>query len=141
MNDPDILSGLVLFFVLAMFGCGAITLTRNHRDALNFQTRLFIYAVLVRFLMAIVIYQFGLVSVLGDEDAIGWSEGIWFYRQWQQNGVGIFELPSVLTGAFEGNHRGYYFLTATLFYFTGATARLPAAALNCFFGGLTVVFT
>ncbi|HEU4389177.1 MAG TPA: hypothetical protein VFV34_15350, partial [Blastocatellia bacterium] len=59
----------------------------------------------------------------------------------EQKHVGLFELPGVLTGAFEGNHRGYYFLTGLLFFFTGSPARLPAAALNCLFGALTVVFT
>jgi hypothetical protein len=57
-----------------------------------------------------------------------------------RDGIGPIDLLSVLTGAFEGNHRGYGYLLGALFYYTDAPARLPAAALNCFFGALTVIF-
>lgn len=140
MTDPDLLSGLALIVALGIIGYLLIPLTRNHRATLSLQGRIFLIAFGVRFLAAIAVYQFDLVSVLGDEDSSGWSAGIQFYEEWVRRGVGILDLPGVLVGAFEGHHRGYYFLTGTLFFFTGAPARLPAAALNCFFGALTVVF-
>src|SRR5262245_60267844 len=123
-----------------MVGYFLLTITWIHRGTMGFQTRLFLWALAVRFIFAVVVYQFGLVSVLGDEDATGWSAGVQFYREWEQKGVGLVELPAVLTGACEGQHRGCSLLTGTLFLFTGTPARMPAAALNCLFGAMTVVF-
>lgn len=140
MKDPDLLSGLALTVVLGVVGYLLISLTQNHRGTLSFQAKIFLIALGVRFLAAIAVYQFDLVSVLGDEDSSGWSAGIQFYQEWVRRRVGFLDLPEVLIGSFEGQHRGYYYLTGTLFFFTGAAARLPAAALNCFFGALTVVF-
>lgn len=140
MKDPDLFSGLALIIALGVVGYLLILLTRNHRATVPFQAKIFIIALAIRFVASIAVYQFGLVSVLGDEDSSGWSAGIEFYQQWVQRRVGVLDLPDVLAGALEGHHRGYYFLTGTLFFFTGAPARLPAAALNCFFGALTVVF-
>jgi hypothetical protein len=39
----------------------------------------------------------------------------------------------------DGRNRGYWHLLGWLFFFTGLEGRLPAAALNCFFGAMTVV--
>jgi 4-amino-4-deoxy-L-arabinose transferase-like glycosyltransferase len=140
VNDPDLPSGLALFFIFAMLGYFLVTLTRNHRQSLQLQAKLFICALAVRFAVSIVVYQFGLVSVIGDEDASGWAAGIGIYQEWVRKGIGLFELPNALAGAFDGHHKGYYFLTGALFFFSGTAARLPAAALNCLFGALTVVF-
>lgn len=140
MNDPDLPAGLALFFILGVAGYMLLTLTWNHQQTLPFQWKLFFSAFAVRFAVSIAVYQFGLVSVLGDEDSSGWSAGIYFYNDWVRRDIGLMDLPSVLLGAFEGHHRGYYYLTGTLFYLFGSAARLPAAALNCMFGALTVVF-
>jgi hypothetical protein len=45
-----------------------------------------------------------------------------------------------MAAAYQGHHEGYYHLIAAMFYITDAPYRLPAAALNCFFGAMTVVF-
>jgi 4-amino-4-deoxy-L-arabinose transferase-like glycosyltransferase len=138
MNDLNLDFGLVLFLLLGGLGWVILTLTRNHSQTMRLQLKLFLWAFGLRFGMSLAIYQFGLVSVLGDDDAIGWNFGVSYYNAWQR--VSFLDLPSVLMGAFEGNHRGYYYLLGTLFYFTDSPGRFPAAVLNCFFGALTVVF-
>src|SRR5215467_6354138 len=140
MQDPDLSSGLMLFALLLLVGCGALTLTWNHRETQRFQLKLFVSAFCLRFLTSIIIYQFGFVNVLKDEDASGWTSGVVFYGEWKRHLVGLFDLPSVLAGAFQSQHKGYGFLLGALFYVTDAPARLPAAVLNCFFGAITVVF-
>jgi hypothetical protein len=107
---------------------------------MDFQIRLFLIAFAIRFAMAIVIYQFGLVNVLGDEDSSGWRVGVLIMEKWQADGVGLVGLPGALLQAFRDYHRGYFYLLALLFHVTGLPGRMPAAALNCFFGALTVIF-
>lgn len=140
MTDPDFLSGILLFFLLATLGSFALFATRTYQQTLRFQLKIFLCAFVLRFAASILIYQYGLVKVLGDEDAIGWWAGVFLYRDWVRQGLGLFDLPVVLTGAFNGNHLGYGYMLGSLFYITDTPARLPAAALNCFFGALTVVF-
>ncbi|MCI0485709.1 MAG: hypothetical protein L0229_03820 [Blastocatellia bacterium] len=137
-NNPDLVSGIVFFILFGVLGYFLVSATRNHRQTRPFQLKLFYYGFAVRFALSIIIYQFGLVSVLGDEDSSGWYFGVIYYQQWER--LSLFDLPQVLMGAFEGNHRGYYYLLGTLFYFTNTPDRFVAAALNCFFGALTVVF-
>jgi 4-amino-4-deoxy-L-arabinose transferase-like glycosyltransferase len=138
--DPDLLSGFFIFVMLAVAGSFALFLTRNHQQALRFQLNIFLLAFALRFAVSILLYQFGLVKVLGDEDALGWWAGVFLYRDWGRAGVGLFELPAALLQAFSGTHTGYGYMLGTLFFLTDTPARLPAAALNCFFGALTVVF-
>ncbi|HET9529637.1 MAG TPA: glycosyltransferase family 39 protein [Blastocatellia bacterium] len=139
-DELDLPFGLVLCVLFSLIGAGAILFTRHHRDSTSLQIRLFIYAYALRFGAAIAIYQFGLVSVLGDEDSSGWMLGVFYKAQWDRNMVGLLDLPAVLSGAFEGHHRGYGYLLGLLFYVTDSPGRMPAAALNCFLGALTVVF-
>lgn len=140
MKDPDLFSGLLLFILLSVAGGLALSATRNHRQALGFQVRIFLYAFAVRFALSIVIYEFGLVNILGDEDASGWLAGVGFQQTWMRQKVDLLDLPSVLLGAYDGHHRGYGYMLGALFYLWGAPARMPAAVLNCFFGALTCVF-
>lgn len=141
MNDPDLFSGLVLFILLGVMGSLMLSVTENHRQTLPFQMRLFLWAFALRFAAAIVIYQFGLVNVLGDEDASGWWGGVGLQKMWERQKVGLLDLPFVLLDAFDGHHRGYGYMLGAFFYLTDTSARLPAATLNCFIGALTVVFT
>jgi hypothetical protein len=139
-DELDLPFGLVLVVLFSVVGVLAILYTRHHRDTIVFQIKLFICAYLLRFLASIVIYQLGLVSVLGDEDSSGWLLGVMYKNEWEKSGLGLLDLPSVLTAAFQGHHRGYGYLVGLLFYTTDSAARMPAAALNCFLGALTVVF-
>jgi hypothetical protein len=136
----DLPAALVLLFLLGMLGALLLRLTFWHRASLPEQLKLFLLALLVRFAAAIVVYEFNLVQVLGDEDASGWLGGVVYLNHWMQRHLSILDLPGELLGAFEGHHRGYAYLVGALFYLMGVPARLPAAALNCFFGALTVVF-
>jgi len=141
LEDPDLFSGIVLFIMLATLGSVALFATLNHRQTLRFQLQLFLCALAIRFALSIAIYLFGLIDVIGDEDASGWLRGVDFRRSWLRQGVNLLQLPVVLLGAFSEQHRGYYYLLGSFFYLTDTPTRLPAAALNCFFGALTVVFT
>jgi hypothetical protein len=139
-TDPDLPFGLVLFVMLGVLGTGALYVTKQHRATLKLQLELFWAAFAIRFLASILIYEFGLVSVLGDEDSSGWVIGSNLHSLWVRQGVSLIDLPAVLAAAFGGHHRGYYYMLGGLFFVTDSPARLPAAALNCFFGALTVVF-
>jgi 4-amino-4-deoxy-L-arabinose transferase-like glycosyltransferase len=140
IDELNLPFGLVLLITFSAGGIAALHLTRNHRDTLPFQVKLFISAYLVRFAASIAVYIFGLVNVLGDEDASGWYLGVYHKQDWERLGAGLLDLPAALSGAFEGHHQGYGYLLGALFYLTDSPGRMPAAALNCFLGALTVVF-
>jgi hypothetical protein len=139
MQDPDFFSGLILVFFFALLGIGALYLTKNHRETVRFQTKLFLSAIAMRFLMSSLIYQAGLINIIKDEDGSGWLTGANLCKEWTRRGIGIFDLPSTLTKAFTGQHQGYAYMVGALFYLTDTPSRLPAAALNCFLGAFTVV--
>jgi hypothetical protein len=141
--ENDFFFGLLLLLLLAVIGCVLLSITVNHRDRLLWQFKLFGVALSVRFFISIVVYEFGLVDILGDEDSSGWYGGVVLLKSWIDKHVGLFDLPGVLAAAFDtrgGHHAGYQYMLALLFYFTDSPARMPAAALNCFYGALTVVF-
>lgn len=138
--DNDLFFGIVLILMFAALGSFLITLTREHYQTRHEQIKLFFCALGVRFAASIAIYEFGLVRVLGDEDSSGWWAGLGLMNEWSQRHLGLLDLPGILVGAYEGHHRGYGYLVGALFFLTDSPARLPAAALNCFFGAMTVVF-
>lgn len=137
--DNDLPFALVLLLCLTGLGSALLALTR-HRETLTTQLRLFWVALAARFSLSVIIYEFGLVQVLGDEDSSGWYNGVVLMKKWAQQHLSLIDLPMALAGAFQDEHRGYAYLLGGLFYLTDSPARLPAAALNCFFGALTVVF-
>lgn len=140
MSDPGLVPGLVTFFLLCIVGAGVVFATVRHRSRLQFQLQLFLIAFALRFALSIVIYQFGLVSVVGDEDASGWRVGAGFHWNWAHSNVTLFTLPFELMRAFEGTNRGYGYLLGAFFFLTDSPVRLVAAVMNCFFGALTVLF-
>jgi hypothetical protein len=140
VSDPGLAQGLVVFFLLCLVGCAIVFVTSRHRDRLQFQLRLFLIAFAIRFALSIAIYQFGLVSVVGDEDASGWRVGAGFHWNWTHSGMTLYQLPFELLRAFEGTNRGYHFLVAAFFFITDSPVRLVAAVMNCFVGALTVLF-
>jgi len=139
-QDPGLFPGTVLAILLALGGCLLLRATRNQRGAMLWQTRIFLLAFAIRFAVSILIYQFGLVAVLGDEDASGWIAGVQYMDTWVHHGVTLVELPVELLGAFDGYHLGYKYMLGAVFFLTGCPYRLVAAALNGFFGAMTVVF-
>ncbi|MFN0084193.1 MAG: hypothetical protein ACKVX9_02290 [Blastocatellia bacterium] len=138
--DNDLFFGLTLLIVLGGLGLVLILATRNHYQTRYEQMKLFLVALGTRFAVSIIVYEFGMVAVFGDEDSSGWFSGILLMKDWQRHHLGLLDLPTVLLGAYDGQHRGYGYLTGLLFYLTDSPARLPAAAMNCFFGAMTVVF-
>lgn len=139
-TDNDLLLGIVLLFLLAGAGCFLITLTRHHFETRYLQFKLFLVALLVRFAASVVVYEFGLVNVIGDADSSGYFMGAWHAGMWRKQGIGLFDLPGVLAGALGSYHEGYYYMVGTLMYLTGSVGRMPVAVLNCFYGAMTVVF-
>lgn len=141
MNQLETPFGVLLFLLLMLGGWLLLNATSAHRQQMRFQIRLFCIAIGVRFVASLAVYDFGLVNILGDEDASGWVGGVGLMQEWARKGIGILDLPLTLAAAFEGHHRGYPYLLGVVFYLTDSPGRMPAAALNCFFGALTVVLT
>jgi 4-amino-4-deoxy-L-arabinose transferase-like glycosyltransferase len=140
MNDIGLVPGIVLFIGLAMLGGMSLFFTWNHRDTFRRQLTLFLFAFGARFAFSICVYQFGLVTILRDEDSSGWVLGIPLQRLWMQQRLSLIKLPYTLLGAFQGEHYGYRYMLGALFYLCNSPTRMVAAVLNCFFGALTVVF-
>lgn len=139
-QDNDLPFALVLLVCLAGLGWALLSLTRLHRETLLVQISVFLAALAARFALSVIIYDFDLVKVLGDEDGSGWYAGVKLMSAWTQRHLGWLDLPVALADAFRQQNRGYAYLVGGLFYLTDAPARLPAAVLNCFFGALTCVF-
>jgi len=138
-SNTELPFGIVIVLIFAGIGCYLLRFTKNHSQTIQWQTRLFLIALGVRFLFSIITYEFGLVKVLGDEDASGWGAGVYYMNVWNQKGLGIFDLPAALADAFYDRHRGYAYLLGALFFVTGVPGRMPAAALNCISGAVTVI--
>jgi len=140
-GSNNIGSGILPFFILVLTGIFLISLTKHHLVTKSFQSKLFICAICTRFIGSLLIYEFGLISIVGDEDSSGYYIGRFYGGTWIGQGYSLFDLPSLWVPAFSEHHRGYYYLVGTLYFVTGWVGRLPPAALNCFFGALTVVLT
>ncbi|MBI2833832.1 MAG: hypothetical protein HYX76_05330, partial [Acidobacteria bacterium] len=138
-EPQDLLSGFWLLCLFVTLSALGMFYTRKHRETLPYQFVLLLTACAIRFLASIVVYRFGLVEVLGDEDSRGWWVGVAYQRAWRAQGLGFLDLPETWLDAFDNRQKGYYYLLGTLFYITDAPARFPAAALNCALGGLTAV--
>jgi len=140
MDIFDLSCGLLHFFVFAGVGLLLLRLTHTHRETLEFQKRLFLWAIGVRFLMSIVIYEGGLINALKDEDGGAWVIGVGLWKGWEDRGYSAMDAPLLFLEAYSASQRGHYYLVGSLFMITGLAARLAVAALNCLAGALTVVF-
>ena len=139
MTDIGMVPGTLLFIALAILGTMSLSVTWNHRNTIRSQIALFLVAFGTRFAFSIWVYQFGLIKILHDEDSSGWALGIPLQRLWSQQRLSLIDLPYTMLGAFKGEHFGYRYLLAGLFYVINSPTRMVAAVLNCFFGALTVV--
>src|SRR5262245_6774027 len=137
--NNDLMGGIAFLLVFAGRGSFLLTLTRKHYQTRNEQIILFLCALGVRFAASIVVYELGLVKVLGDDDASGWFGGVALSNGWDKRGLGLLSLPEMWGEAYEKHHMGFQYLSGLFFFFTGSSARMPIAALNCFFGALTVI--
>jgi hypothetical protein len=138
--DNDLFLGIVFILLFAALGCYLLTLTRKHYQTRHEQTKLFLCALAVRFAASIVVYEMGLSSVLGDEDGSGWLYGIFLSNGWDKQHLTLLSLPEMWSASYSQHHLGFHYLCGLFFFLTGAAARMPIAAMNCFFGALTVVF-
>ena len=137
--NNDLLSGMVFLVIFAGLGSFLLTLTRKHHLTRNEQIKLFLCALGVRFAASIFVYEMGLSKVLGDEDGSGWIYGLTLSDGWDRRGLGLLSLPEIWAEAYGPHHRGFQYMSGVFFFVTGASARLPLAAMNCFFGALTVI--
>jgi hypothetical protein len=138
-DDPNLLSGLIHFAMLAACGVALLHLTRAHRETVRFQVRLFLVAFVARFLCSVAIYQGGLVDVIKDEDASGWAVGLAYQETWMKEGKSLLDLPELFAQAYRFQNRGFYHLLGCYFFATFLPSRLAAAAFNGFAGSLTAV--
>lgn len=139
MNDPGLGQGFIVWVGLCIVGWVLLFTRSGRQEHTGQEMAMFLAAMVVRFAISIVVYQLGLVSVLGDADSSGWIRGARLQQQWAAQGVTLFGLPSVLSQAFSGDQYGYYYLLGAFFLVTSLPFRLVGAALNCFFGSVTVV--
>src|SRR5215831_2541759 len=134
---PSDALALVAFPILWLLGLILTTAGRpgEERRAL---ARLFNLGFLLRVAVVIIVYSFGLVNVLGDDDSSGWY-GSWGIAQaWR----GDFQLTPVQPDfmlALRQPNQGYYYLAGAFLYVIGAPSRLALAMLSALAGALTVV--
>lgn len=141
MSQPDLISSLTLFALLIVAGGLAVAVTQRHGRGVSIEVRLFLIAFVLRFAVSLGIYAFGLVDIVGDEDAQEWINGLNVKRYWELYRVGLLDLPVVLAEAYTTVNRGYMFALALLYYLWDFMdpGRLVAAVFNGFCGALTVV--
>lgn len=138
-----IFEGTLLLVVLITLGVIVISATAADEPTAQFEHRLFTAAILLRFAGSLALYGFGLVTVIGDEDASGWLASLTMSSELELRRVPFSDLPGIWIDTLlhpRGN-LGYQYLLSMLFYVTGTRSRLMAAVLNNFFGAMTVVLT
>src|SRR5262245_27214142 len=138
-NNNDLVLGMIFLLLFAGLGSFLVALTRKHSQTRKEQIVLFLIALGVRFAASIVIYEVGLVKVLGDEDSSGWVGGLALSNGWKRQWLDLLSLPEMWGEAYQKHHMGFQYLTGLFFFVTGTSARMPIAAMNCFFGALTVI--
>jgi hypothetical protein len=141
LNETGFLQSLVVLLILGLAAGKLFALTARDEYAKQFEILLFTSAVVIRFIASLLIYEFGLMEVIKDEDAYGWMGGVVLHGDWVRRDVGIFGvLYECVTPFFHpfGNY-GYEYLVGFVFYLTNLPARLPAAAVGNICGAATVV--
>lgn len=128
---------LVVFPIVWFFGAllASAGRARDERQAL---ARLFTVSFLLRVAVALVVYRFGLVAVLGDEDSSGWEAGWGIAQAWHGDLQFAPAQPDFLLALRQPN-QGYYYLAGAFFYLIGAPSRLALAMLSALAGSFTVV--
>lgn len=142
--DLNTTSGLIVAFFLFALGLIFVRMS-HHQDTLPEQTRLFVLGYLARMTMIVVIYNFGLISVLGDDDSMGWRLSLGIYDRWLEAGHNALSLPQAFIGelAYQQEIQSAHFLNkvmyAALFLVSGLPGRITAASLNALAGALVPV--
>ena len=140
LNILNTTGGMITACIFFILGIIAVQFTQ-HRDTIQEQTRLFVIAYFARMAMIVVVYYFGLINVLKDEDASGWVAGYGLYNEWVQAGYGIFSLPQAIIkfgreqfAARNSLHFGYTAILATEFFLLNMPGRVTAAVLSALVG-------
>src|SRR5262245_40931119 len=100
-DTNDLFLGIAYLLLFAGLGTFLLALTRKHIQTRREQIILFLCALGVRFAASIVVYEMGLVKVLGDEDSSGWSVGLALSDGWEKQGLGLLSLPELWAEAYE----------------------------------------
>jgi hypothetical protein len=90
LNETGFLQSLVVLLILGLAAGKLFALTARDEYAKQFEILLFTSAVVVRFIASLLIYEFGLMEVIKDEDAYGWMGGVVLHGDWVRRDVGIF---------------------------------------------------
>ncbi len=138
MDDLGVFSGFMVYVLLGIAG-SILAAAGSRGSGQRFQVKLFWIAYLLRSAFSILIYGFGLIRLLRDEDGSGWVIGVACQHHWESLGYGMFDLPSMLIEMFSAQNKGYFFLLGFLFSVV-EPGRLSAAALNCFLGSTMIVY-
>lgn len=139
LNYLNTSGGLVTSCLFFIMGILVVQLT-HHRDTVREQTSLFVAAFAVRMLMIVIVYYFGFLKVLGDEDSSGWVAGLQLCNDWRQAGYNLFSLPQAIWAeaqeqrANNSYHFGYKIILGVEFFVLSMPGRITAAALNALVG-------
>ena len=104
-ENVGFLSGTIFFLFLTFIGIITVVSSRTSEHNQRFQVNLFVTAFVLRYLMSLAIYQFGLIRLIKDEDGSGWVLGILIQQSWVDQGSGIFAIPVNWISAFSEHHR------------------------------------
>lgn len=141
LSETGLLQALVLLTILGLGVAKIIALTAKDEEAKRFELLVFAAAAAARFLGSLLVYEFGFMDVIKDEDAYGWMGGVVLHGDWVRRDLSIFEVAYECSVPFFhpfGNY-GYEYLIGVVFYLTNLPARLPAAVVSNVCGAATAV--
>src|SRR5215510_3980981 len=90
-------AGFLVTTVFGVVGVWLIASTRNHRETMRLQVKLFLCAYLSRIALSFIIYVLGLSKTIGDEDGMGWYYGYVVSQKWHT--LSLLDLPGALAEA------------------------------------------
>ncbi len=148
MENLNTTSGLVVALILFFVGIVFLRLS-HHSENMGEQLRLFVVAYMARIAMILAVYNFGLISILGDNDSSGWHLSLTIYERWQQEGYGPLTAPLAVFNELLAlrkkndisTHVFHVIAYASIFLTTGLPGRIAAASLNALFGALIPVLS
>ena len=141
LNETGFVQSLVVLMILGLTFAKVIALTAKDEATKRFELSLFVAALLTRFVASLLIYEFGLLDVIKEEDSWGWMGGVVLHGDWVRRDLSIFEVAYECNAPFLhpfGNY-GYEYLIGVVFYLTNLPARLPAAVVSNVCGAATAV--
>lgn len=129
---------VIVEIVLMLLGTIIIAIIAKPDDRVLL-VQLFLISFSLRILFSLTIYKFGLVNVLGDEDATAWD--VWYrVRDWRDGHVYAGGYQREFLDAIKfGRNIGYQYWAAAIMYILGSPSRFSLALFNCLFGALTVL--